>query len=79
MNNLKENKLFQNLTASEMLSLSQINMLQEKYMPLLVNQSFPGLTNDTVHGIDDIDWILIMLNHKDPGLFIVAYVFTSRV
>ena len=70
-------KYFQNLTANENLTLSQINQFQEKYLPLFVNQSFPGLTNGSVHGMNEIDWIINLLTQNDADSYIGVYALQS--
>ena len=71
-------KCFQNLTAEENTTLTQINQFQKTHWPKFLNQSFPGLGIADFPDINGIDWMIIMLNQADPELYAAAYALQTR-
>ena len=53
--------------------MSDINKLGEKYWDEFLNQTFPGFKKDMASDINELDWMVVMFNQKDPSLFVETY------
>jgi hypothetical protein len=66
------------LTPSENATLTKLNQLQAQYWQSFLNQSVPGLSPDYPGNINELDWMFIMLNQKDPDTYVSSFALQSQ-
>ena len=61
--------LFQplHLTAAENRTVAELNEFQQEFWAKFVSKTFPGMESANTTDINSFDWMLILLNQKEPG------------
>jgi len=66
------------LTAAENAILTATNDLQKTYWPRFLNKSFPGLDPVYVTDVNALDWMIVLLNQKDPDTYVSSFALQDR-
>jgi hypothetical protein len=66
------------LTADENSIWTTTNNLQKTYWPGFLNKSFPGLDPTVISDINALDWVVLLLNQRDPDTFIASFALKDR-
>ena len=59
----------QHLTSEENVTLLGVKEFQQKFWAQFVKATFPGMESANTTDINGFDWMLIILNQKDPGKY----------
>jgi len=54
------------------------NDFQKTYWSMFLNKSFPGLDPIVIKDINAIDWVVLLLNQKDPNTYIASFAIKDR-
>ena len=55
------------MTPEENTTLAELMEFQKEFWTQFINKTFPGMDSANTTDINSFDWMLILLNQKEPG------------